>query len=473
MPNLEEVYKLSGVPTYTFVEPAQYDAIKVAIRTPGRCLILEGPSGIGKTTTVTQVVEQLGRRDEILQLSARRANDLELIQALPDMGNVGTVVVDDFHRLPDEVKSDLSDFMKILADRGDEGSQLVLIGINKAGDQLVRFAHDLGMRMDVFKMEANPTEKIEELIGKGEDALNIRFRDRAGIAQRAQGSFHIAQALCHHLCIEAGVTEGVEGGERKQIEHSADVVTERLMADLTRQFQDACIEFARGSKIRREGRAPYLHMLKWLSQSNDWSLDLKEVQRQFPEHKGSIGQVVDKGYLATLLRDKAEKLEPHFHYESATNILSVEDPKLIFFLKNLVWREFSKKVGFSGEYFPGAYDIALSFAGQNRDEAKRLFEILAEREIPVFYDENEQHRIIARDIEEYLGPIYRTEAAYVVPFLSKEYPKRIWTKFESDQFKDRFGSEKVIPIRYRDVEPGFFFGRTEVWSAFIRSRRRS
>jgi hypothetical protein len=81
---------------------------------------------------------------------------------------------------------------------------------------------------------------------------------------------------------------------------------------------------------------------------------------------------------------------------------------------------------------------------------------LGEREVAVFFDENEQHRILARNVEEYLGPIYRSEARYVIPFLSPDYPTRIWTKFESDKFKERFGSDAIIPIRFATTRPGFF-----------------
>lgn len=83
MANLEDVFRLSGFPTYTFVEPALFNAIKVAIRTPGRCVVLEGPSGIGKTSTVSMVLDQLDRRDEFLELSARRNNDIGIIANLP------------------------------------------------------------------------------------------------------------------------------------------------------------------------------------------------------------------------------------------------------------------------------------------------------------------------------------------------------------------------------------------------------
>lgn len=125
------------------------------------------------------------------------------------------------------------------------------------------------------------------------------------------------------------------------------------------------------------------------------------MARVHPAHKGSIVQVMDKGHLETLLRDKAEILQPHFHYEASTRILSVEDPKMIFFLRNLVWRQFTRIFGFYADFFGGQYDFALSFAGKNRVEAECLFEIPSEREVSVFYDENEQRHIIDLDIEEY------------------------------------------------------------------------
>jgi hypothetical protein len=134
----------------------------------------------------------------------------------------------------------------------------------------------------------------------------------------------------------------------------------------------------------------------------------------------------------------------------------VDDPRLIFYLKNVIWRAFTRQAGFKADVFAYKYDFALSIAGSDREHAKELYDLLADREIVTFYDENEQHRILARNIEEYLGPIYRSEARYVIPFLSPDYPKRIWTKFESDQFKERFGNNAVIPIRYTTALPGYF-----------------
>jgi MoxR-like ATPase len=58
-PLLEEVFKTSGVPTFTFVEPSEYTKLLVRLRTPGRGVVIEGPSGIGKTSAVETALKDL------------------------------------------------------------------------------------------------------------------------------------------------------------------------------------------------------------------------------------------------------------------------------------------------------------------------------------------------------------------------------------------------------------------------------
>jgi hypothetical protein len=312
------------------------------------------------------------------------------------------------------------------------------------------------MRIDVFRLESNPIENIDELIALGEHALNVTITNRQQIARRAQGSFQIAQLLSHKVCVLSKIIETCAA--KTTVDLSVEVIIEDVMVDLDRQFREAAITFARGSKLRREGRAPYLHILRWLADSDEWSLDIQAALNTHPDQRPSIGQVLDKGHLSALIGDpeKERILGPHFHFEPSTAILSVEDPKLIFYLKNIVWRAFSRQVGFKTDVFDYKYDFALSFAGPDRKIAKRLHELLDEREVAVFYDENEQARILAQNVEEYLGPIYRSEARYVVPLLSPDYPTRIWTKFESDQFAQRFGENAVIPVRFKSAKPGYF-----------------
>lgn len=451
---LSEVFKVSGTPQITFVPPSRYTEVLVSLDTPGRCMILEGPSGIGKSTLIEKALEASGHRGSSLLLRSRVSNDVDLIRELSTLGRIGTVIIDDFHRLDDGIKASLSDFMKVLADEGEDHSKLILIGINQAGQQLVRYAHDLGLRLDVFRLGSNSDEKILDMIKAGEQALNVEFSQRDLIVDRARGSFQIAQMLCHKLCVLSDIVESQI--TKTKIDKTIDLAVEDVMDNLGRIFKSSAVTFAQGSKLRREGRAPYLHILKWLSEADDWSLDLREAMAKHPTHKQSVGQVLDKGFLTALLNEPTKKEAlSSFHFEPTTAVLTVEDPRLIFYLKNLVWRNFTKQAGYETDFFAGRYDIALSFAGTDRSCALKLFQLLDEREVSVFYDENEQHRILAADVESYLTPIYKSEARYVMPLLSPSYPTRIWTKIESDAFRERFG-EGVIPIRYTNAQPGFF-----------------
>ncbi len=198
-----------------------------------------------------------------------------------------------------------------------------------------------------------------------------------------------------------------------------------------------------------------------LAKSQEWSLNIDQVVAANPGLSGSITQVVEKGYLADLIT-KDDELTAVLHFDSQSRILSVEDPQFIYFLRAITWSQFAGEVGFLSVEIPSKYDFALSFAGADRDVAEPLFRALQEMEFEVFYDQNEQHRILAEDIEDYLRPIYQSDAQFVVALLGPEYPKRIWTRFESEQFKTRFKSGAVIPVWFTTAPPGMFDESTRV-----------
>ena len=455
MPRLDEVFKKSGVPTHTFVTPVEYGRVLVALRTPGRCMILEGPSGIGKTSCVKRAMEEVGIADSCLILSGRRPDDLGLIGDLHTMKRIGVVVVDDFHRLPAPLKKNLTDFVKLLADEEDASSKVILIGINQAGQTLVEYAPDVLHRVELIKVGRTNVERLQQLIKLGEASLGCRLMIADEIAQEAEGSFAMAQVLCHEACLQFGVHETHIGSPPKEVSVSLPSIREAVLADLSPRFFPIAREFSTGNKLRREGRAPYLNLLRWTSQTPEGALDTKDAMAANPTLKASVSQVIDKGHLNKLISE-TPAITDLIHFEPQTGLLTTEDPKFLYFIRHIIWSKFAKQVGYFSIDFKSKFDFALSFAGENRSVAEALSKALQNREISVFYDKNEQHRILANDVEEYLAPIYRSESKFVVPLLSKEYPKKIWTKFESDQFKQRFGSNSVIPIWFSDAPPGLF-----------------
>lgn len=455
MPRLDEVFKKSGVPTHTFVAPKEYLRVIAALKTPGRCIIVEGPSGIGKTSCIKKALDDAGMSDSCILLSGRKSSDLELISQIPTMSRVGTVIIDDFHRLTYHTKQRLSDYVKNLADEEDETSKIILIGINRAGQALVEYAPDILHRIELIKFGRTNIERLRELIVLGERALNCKIAISEDICTEAVGSFAMAQVLCNEACLQAELLETSECDMPYNIDTSLPSVREAVLTDLGTRFFPVSREFATGKKLRREGRAPYLNLLRWLSKTQEGVLDTREAMAQNPELKQSVNQVIEKEHLSTLIGE-SESIRQLIHFEPSTQLLTIEDPKYLYFIRHLIWSVFARQLGYYSIDFDSQYDFALSFAGEDRAIAEELNHQLSAAEMSVFYDRQEQHRILANDVEEYLAPIYRSESRFVIPLLSKNYPKKIWTKFESEQFKKRFGDNAVIPIWFSDSPPGMF-----------------
>ncbi len=452
-PELHEVFTISGIPKYTFVKPEEYPRLLMALKTPGRGIVVEGPSGIGKTTAITKAMEEVGITEKVVKLSARKSDDVALIKELPKMQPLGIVLIDDFHKLPDSEKRQIADLMKVLADEGRANSKVIAIGINRAGEALIDFADDLTNRLETIPFEANPDKRVVEVLQLGERALNIEINIKDEIVEAANGSFYLVQMLAYHTCLDAGIQAAAPITGQTTI--SFPDVKARVFETLARRFQPRTQDFAKGTRLRREGRAPYLHLLYWLGTSEEWTLSLDKAQIRHPNFKGSLTQIIEKNYLEDLLKAVPQIAEV-IHYETRNHLLTVEDPQFVFYLRNISWDRFAQEVGYLGINFPSRYDFALSFAGTDRNVAEAIFANLRERELEVFYDKNEQHRILAIDVEDYLRPIYQSDAEFVIVLLSKEYPKRVWTKFESQQFKERFKKGGVIPIWFSDAPIGIF-----------------
>lgn len=99
----------------------------------------------------------------VTRLSAREPTDVEYLEALPDLGKFGTVVIDDFHRLEESVKGRIADLLKVTADAEDEQRKLVIIGINDAGKSLIDTAPDLTNRLEVVRFEIELPQKFRSL----------------------------------------------------------------------------------------------------------------------------------------------------------------------------------------------------------------------------------------------------------------------------------------------------------------------
>jgi TIR domain len=76
------------------------------------------------------------------------------------------------------------------------------------------------------------------------------------------------------------------------------------------------------------------------------------------------------------------------------------------------------------------WDVALSFAGAQRDYVQQVAQVLQARGVRCFYDAGEQIELCGKYLAEELPVIYGEQAAAVVVFVSAEYAARDWTPGE-------------------------------------------
>lgn len=104
------------------------------------------------------------------------------------------------------------------------------------------------------------------------------------------------------------------------------------------------------------------------------------------------------------------------------------------------------------------YDVALSFAGEDRQHADALAALLRSRGIRVFYDIYEQVNLWGKDLYEHLADIYPNKARYCVMFLSAHYARKTWTNHECQNAQARAfreHKEYILPVKLDDtIIPG-------------------
>lgn len=104
------------------------------------------------------------------------------------------------------------------------------------------------------------------------------------------------------------------------------------------------------------------------------------------------------------------------------------------------------------------FEVALSFAGEDRRKAETLAKILERCNVRVFYDQFHQASLWGKDLYQHLQTIYRDKAKYCVVFVSKNYVKKKWAKHELKQAQARAfedSREYILPLRLDDaVIPG-------------------
>lgn len=100
------------------------------------------------------------------------------------------------------------------------------------------------------------------------------------------------------------------------------------------------------------------------------------------------------------------------------------------------------------------WDVALSYAGAQRNYVAQVTAELKEHGVACFWDQDEQIDLWGKYLAEELPAIYNERAGAVVIFVSAEYVNRDWTRLERRAAFERAARERreyVLPARFDDT----------------------
>lgn len=101
------------------------------------------------------------------------------------------------------------------------------------------------------------------------------------------------------------------------------------------------------------------------------------------------------------------------------------------------------------------FDVALSFAGDDREYVTEVAHALRAANISYFLDSEYLAETWGEDLVEFFDAVYRTQARYAVLFISRHYADREWPRSERRSALARALTERgayILPVRLDDTE---------------------
>lgn len=98
------------------------------------------------------------------------------------------------------------------------------------------------------------------------------------------------------------------------------------------------------------------------------------------------------------------------------------------------------------------YEVAFSFAGEQREYVQAVYKYLASKGVKVFYDQDETVSVETwgQNLVDYFNDIFTHKARFCVVFISQEYANKIWTNYERQVIQARglVDNGYILPARF-------------------------
>ncbi len=469
---LGEVFNEADIPTLTFVEPRAFNDLVGSLRTKGKHITLSGPSGSGKTTLAKKALDKAGigtgghhwvsGRD---YSGINEASDFfaRAFYCSPDeneylgyLGACGILVIDDFHHLAETIRNTIGLKLKRWA---EVGIRVFIIGIAGLNKPLLDQDSELAIRNDPYEMKRETDHFIAEVITQGEKALNIRFdsETRAAFVKVSLGVPSAIQLICRVACDRSGIYESCFGTPRP-VSVSLDEIKDTVLKNYKTKYQNRLIGLAKGKQQARSVHNTYFEIVKQVCTLELSEIPIAELYNRIVKTVEDAAEQKRKSTsFYNCLNNLSEVINQRglgdtIYYDKNGSVISIEDPSFRLYLTLANIEEIERSVRVRRTRFP--WDIAVSFAGEDRPIVERFRERVNAEGYTVYYDFDEQHRLWGENLRRKLSDVYANDAQYMVVFLSKHYPEKNWTNFELDvgrQAKAKRTEIYLLPIILDDV----------------------
>jgi hypothetical protein len=227
--------------------------------------------------------------------------------------------------------------------------------------------HDIAKRCGIHRIEPGSIEVITELINVGSEKLNIQIDDPSRIYKESNGDYWLTQTLCQTICTKNNVLEFQD--EIKIIDFKLSEVRHSMVTKLSHSYKEPVKEFSRGRRFR-PGNDPYYKLLRLIASQQSSIVDLNELANAFDDMRASINGIKERRL--NILLESKPICNRYFFYNPENKNFAIEDPALFYYIKHVNWEEIRRECGFRDNLDNKEFEIAISFAGENRKLANTL-----------------------------------------------------------------------------------------------------
>ncbi|MBB2191896.1 TIR domain-containing protein [Gluconacetobacter azotocaptans] len=468
---MSDVFNEAAVPVLTFVPPRDFGDLVGSLRTPGKHVTLSGASGCGKTTLARKALDRAGigtggyhwisGRDYAAEITLTNvlaralACDAAENEVVDYLVACGILVIDDFHHLGQPVRDELGAKLKRW---GELGVRIFIIGISSLNKSLLDIDSELGIRNDAFEMGVQDGDFVEKVIAAGENALNFEFAPecRERFIKASLGVPSAVQMICRVACTRMELYETAD--KKVTIDLSMAEIKDGVLRNYKSKFQNRLIGLAKGKQQARSVHNTYFEIVRQICTIELSEIPIAELYSRIVKSVDDISERSKKSTsfynclnnLSDVLTQRG--LDDAIYYNQKAKLISIEDPSFRLYLTLADLAEIERSVRVRRTKFP--WDVAVSFAGEDRKIVEGFREELNANGYTVFYDFDEQHKLWGENLRRKLSEVYAHDAQYMIVFLSKHYPEKDWTNFELEIGRDakaKRTSTYLLPLVVDDI----------------------